>query len=281
MSELLHHLGYPNDARLLLIVCDGLGSSNSANAGVYDALRDGVATCAALQVPCPWSRGAVADYQGEDIGVALTLNAQYESYRWRPITQAPSLLDGAGGFPRTPSELWEHVDLDEARRECRAQIERAVIWGFDVSFLSAHLDALCPRPELFDIYLDLALEFSLPMSLPDPSTDLGFPGRELAREAGVFVPDRVIAAPYGRDPRAAIEETLPTLPAGVTEIHLAPAVDTRELRAITPDWANHVGAAHLLTQDWAFRALLDRSGAQRIGFAELRRAQRQASTPVR
>ena len=50
-------------------------------------------------------------------------------------------------------------DLDEARRECRAQVERAIYWGFDVSHLDTHMGALQMRPEFFDIYLELAADF--------------------------------------------------------------------------------------------------------------------------
>ena len=90
-------------------------------------------------VPCPWARAAAVEYRGEDVGVHLTLNAEFDLYRWGPITQSPSLLDGDGGFPRTVDDVWDHADLDEVRRECRAQIERAIYWGFDVSHLDAHM----------------------------------------------------------------------------------------------------------------------------------------------
>ena len=57
-------------------------------------------------VPCPWAREASSRYRGEDIGVHLTVNAEYEFYRWGPITFAPSLLGGDGGFPRTLEDVW-------------------------------------------------------------------------------------------------------------------------------------------------------------------------------
>ncbi len=66
---------------------------------------EGVATSAGLQMPCPWARGAAVDYRGEDIGVSLTVNAEHDNYRWRPVTQAPSLLGGNGGFPAMPADL--------------------------------------------------------------------------------------------------------------------------------------------------------------------------------
>lgn len=274
MSTTLERLGRPANARLVLIVADSLGSSNASNLGVYRSLRDGLATSAGLQVPCPWARGAAADYRGEDVGVCLTLNAEHDAYRWGPVTQAPSLLDGNGGFPVSASDLWEHADLEETRRECRAQMERAVLWGFDVTHLSAHLGALCSRPEFFDIYLDLAIEFDLPISLPDPSVDLGFEARLLAAEEGILVPDHEVPAPLMRAARAEIDAAVADLPPGVTELHVRPAEDTPELRAITPHWAARVSDEHLVTQDWAFRAALERSGAELISYRALRTAQR-------
>lgn len=237
-------------------------------------MTSGVATSAGLQVPCPWARGAAAQHQGQDVGVCLTMNAEHDRYRWGPITQAPSLLDGDGGFPRTSTDLGEHADLDELRREGRAQIERAVLWGFDPTHLGSHLDALCLRPELFDVFLDLAVEFSLPMSLIDGAVDLGFPARKLAEAEGILIADHVVTAPRGRESRAIVDEALRNLQPGVTEIHVRPAIDTPELRAITPRWTANVSDAHLVTDDWSFRAALDRSGAELIGFRELRTAQR-------
>jgi len=122
-------------------------------------------------VPCPWARDAAGGYRGEDVGVHLTLNAELETYRWGPITHSPSLLDGDGGFPRTVEDAWDHADLDEVRRECRAQIERAILWGFDVSHLDSHMGALQLRPEFFDIYLDMAVDFRLPIRLPAAASE--------------------------------------------------------------------------------------------------------------
>ncbi len=270
MSSLLDHLGRPDDARLALVVCDGLGSSNAANLGVYGAIRNGVGTSASLQMPCPWARGAAIDYHGDDVGVALTVNAEHDTYRWGPITHAPSLLDGDGGFPRTPADLWEHADLEEIRRECRAQVERAVLWGFDITHLSAHLHALCARPEFFDVYLDLALDFALPISLPEPCTDLGFPARELAHAESILFADDVVTLPHDDD---GIATVLDGLRPGVTELHLRPAFETPELRAITPEWPDRVADAELAHSQTLRQALAERS-IELISFRDLRAAQR-------
>ena len=214
VTTLAERLGRDADARLLIVNCDDLGISHAANVGVYESLRDGLATSATLMVPCPWARDAAERYMGEDIGVHLTLNAEYERYRWGPITQAPSLLDGDGGFPRTIQDLWDHADLDEVRRECRAQIERAILWGFDVSHLDSHMGTLQLRPEFFDVYLELAVEFGLPLRLSGASTErlIGFPFRRLAAEEGVVFPDHFVYVNGRRQPPGAREG--PVRPAG-------------------------------------------------------------------
>jgi predicted glycoside hydrolase/deacetylase ChbG (UPF0249 family) len=272
--SLAERLGYPPDAKLLIVNCDDLGSSRSANVAVYEALREGEATSATLMVPCPWSRDAAAMYRGEDIGVHLTLTSEWETYRWGPITHSPSLLDGDGGFPRTIQDAWDHGDIDEVRKECRTQIERAIVWGFDVSHLDSHMGTLQLRADFFDVYLEMAVDFALPMRMPGASAQrqIGFPFRRLAAEAGVIFTDHFVNCPVGA--RRRIEKTLFDLRPGVTEIFLHPAVDSDELRSSHPDWPQRVEDYAFLTSDPSFPALVERAGATLIGFRELRDLQR-------
>jgi predicted glycoside hydrolase/deacetylase ChbG (UPF0249 family) len=275
VTTLAERLGYPGDAKLLIINCDDLGSSHAANVGVYEALREGIATSATLMVPCPWAREAAARYRGEDVGVHLTLNAEYDLYRWGPITHSPSLLDGDGGFPRTIEDLWDHADVDEARKELRAQIERAIYWGFDVSHLDSHLGALQLRPEFFDVYLELAVEFQLPIRLSGASTEtaIGFPFRGLAADEGVLFPDFFVYV-RGQGSRRSVERTLFEMRPGVTEVYVHPAIDSPELRALAPDWGARVDDHDVVVHDHSIRALAERAGARLIGYRELRDAMR-------
>jgi chitin disaccharide deacetylase len=280
-QPLVTQLGHPADARLVIFMVDGIGSTHASTAGGYDALRRGFATSGRLMVPGPWARTAAADFRGEDIGVSLTLLSEHDQYRWGPVTHAPSLVDGNGGFPSTAPDLWDHASIDEVRRECRAQIERAIWWGFDVSHLDAHLDALHLRPEFFDVELELAIEFQLPLRLPDTSTETaaGFPFRRLAAEEGVLTPDHVvtIASPAA----TSLEMALHQLQPGVTEIRLCPAIDTPELRGVysgSASWATPVDHHHALVLDEplhaTLRAIMARSNIETIGYRELRSAQR-------
>ena len=272
--SLAERLGYEPDAKLLIVNCDDLGSSRSANVTIYEAVREGVATSATLMVPCPWARDAAAMYRGEDVGVHLTLNSEWGNYRWGPITHSPSLLDGDGGFPRTVDDVWDHADLDEVRKECRAQVERAIYWGFDVSHLDSHMGTLQLRPAFFDVYLETAVDFGLPLRMAPGSAErlIGFPYRRLAAEAGVVFPDHFVQTHGGA--RSRIEAAVASLAPGVTEVYVHPAVDSDELRASHPDWEARVDDHALVASDPAFVELLERSGVTLIGYRALRDLQR-------
>lgn len=281
VSTLAERLGYSAEARLVIISCDDLGSSHAANIGVYDALRQGVASCASIMVPAPWARHAASMYAGEDIGVHLTLNSEHELYQWGPITHAPSLVSGDGGFPRTIDDLWEHADSEEVLRECRAQIERAMAWGFDVTHLAPHLSAITLRPEFFDVYLELAVEYRLPVRLPSTiaAEQAGFPFRRLAADEHVIFPDH-----FDHDWRPGSRErvfaAIASLNPGVTEIHVQPVIDTEEVRALSEDAPGWIDDRRLVVDDASeVRAALVAAGATVIGYRALRDVMR-ASTPA-
>jgi predicted glycoside hydrolase/deacetylase ChbG (UPF0249 family) len=274
-TTLAERLGHGPDAKLVVISCDDLGSCHAANVGVLQALRHGSATTASLMVPAPWARHAADDVtDADDIGVHLTLNAEHACYRWGPITHAPSLLSGEGGFPRTLEDLWEHADHTEVLRELRAQTERALQWGVDVSHLAPHLSAITLRPEFFDVYLELAVEYRLPIRLPSTisAEQAGFPFRKLATEAGVVFPDH-----FDHDWRAGsshrVFDAIENLRAGVTEIHVQPAIDSPEVRAIAAESAGWIDDLALVTgSDLASR--LDAANVTLIGYRDLREAMR-------
>ena len=276
MTTLNERLGFGPEERLVLLNCDDLGMSHAANLGCFEALRDGIATSATLMVPCPWARAAASEVRpDDDIGVHLTLNSEYDRYRWGPITHAPSLLDGDGGFPRTVTDAWDHADLDEVRRECRAQVERAMLWGIDVTHLDSHMGTLQLRPEFFDVYLDLAIEFRLPLRMAGASVEhtAGFPFRQLAAAEGVVFPDSFVYV-NGVGSRATLAAVAGSLRPGVTELYVHPAVDTPELRAITDRWEARVDDLDLVAPGGALADALSASGARLIGWRGLRELMR-------
>jgi predicted glycoside hydrolase/deacetylase ChbG (UPF0249 family) len=272
---LAERLGYAADAKLVILSCDDLGAFHAANVGVYDAMRKGVATCSSLMVPAPWAKHAVMNYNGDDIGVHLTVNSEHAMYRWGPLTYAPSLQSGEGGFPRTVDDLWEHADSAEVLRECRTQISRAIEWGIDVTHLTPHLTAITLRPQFFDVYLELAHEFQLPVRLPSTVSEAqaGFPFRKLAAEEGVLFPDH-FDHDWREGSRERVMQSFANLQPGVTEIHVQPCIDTPEIRALGNASIGWIDDYELVVNDQPLRDAIASSGAVMIGYRALRDAMR-------
>jgi hypothetical protein len=273
MPTVAEALGYAPDASLLVVHCDDLGMTRAANVGIYDSLRDGLATSASLMVPAPWARDAAAMYRGEDVGVHLTATSEWDTYRWGPITVAPSLLDGNGGFPQTRDDVWEHADIEEVRREARAQVERAIVWGFDISHIDSHMWTFAYRPEFFDVAIELAVEYRLPMRLPTVENEAraGFPYRKLAAEEGVLVADHTVHGSYGLV--GVINELCANPRPGLTDLFVHPAEDTPELRAACRDADNRVNDLAALLDGTLAQRIAD-AGITCIDYRALRDAQR-------
>ena len=75
--------------------------------------------------------------------------------------------------------------------------------------------------------------------------------------------------------RRVIERALHDLAPGVTEVHVSPAIDSDELRAMAPDWSGRVDDHDVVVAGSStLRALARRSGVTFIGYRELRELQR-------
>ena len=71
-----------------------------------------------------------------------------------------------------------------------------------------------------------------------------------------------------------MEQLLLDLEAGVTEVHLHPAADRPELRAVATDWAARIDDLDVLNNDPDLRLMIERSGAELISHRDLRDAMR-------
>src|SRR5438067_3525584 len=97
-------LGYPVDARLLIINADDFGMCHAVNEAIIHTLQAGVVRSTSLMVPCPWALHAMhflAAHPAYPFGVHLTVSAEGVDYRWGPVTpreKVASLIDPAGYF---------------------------------------------------------------------------------------------------------------------------------------------------------------------------------------
>jgi len=277
-ANLAERLGYGADERLLIVNCDDLGSSHAANLAIEQSMRQGWATSATLMVPCPWAFEAVNNAADLDIGVHLTLTAEYPGYRWRSLTGGASLHDADGFMPATAEAVFAKADLAEVRAECRAQIDQALAWGVDVTHLDSHMGTVQTNARFYDVYAELAAEYRLPLRMAGASAEkvLGFEFRQPAAERGLVFPDYLLAPPWGFPTRQVLVDSLRRLRPGVTEVFLHPVVDGPELRGYdkAADTIRAGDYANLLDDE--LRGLLEDAGVRLISFRPLRDLQRGA-----
>ena len=95
-------LGYPVDARLLLINADDFGMCHAINEAIFRTLTDGLVRSTTLMVP--WALHAMhllRQHPEIPFGVPLTVICDPVNYRWAPLTskeKVPSLIDETGYF---------------------------------------------------------------------------------------------------------------------------------------------------------------------------------------
>ena len=183
-------------ARVVAFHVDDVGMCHGANQAFIELSRAGSVTCGSVMVPCPWFREmatVAADDPSLDLGVHLTLTSEWPQYRWGPIStmsRASGLVDDQGYFPRNCLELRSRLvthGIEAAEVEFRAQIDRALEAGIDVTHLDTHMGAAVV-PELVDVYVRLGREYKLPIVLP----------RELDTYTGVLRMGEMPAGLYER-----------------------------------------------------------------------------------
>ena len=275
-NSLAERLGYAPDDRILIVNCDDLGSSHAANVAIEAAVRQSFATSATLMVPCPWAYEAAQLCRDLDVGVHLTLTAEYPGYRWRSLTGGKSLHDADGFLPATTREVYANADVEEARAECRAQIGQALAWGFDVTHLDSHMGSVQTDARFYAVYLDLAAEFDLPLRMAGKSGEraMGFRCRQPASDRGVLYPDHFISPPWPEPTRPVVERLLANLRRGVSEVYLHPVLDGPELRAYDPENGHIRAGDNANFNDNSLTRLVEDAGVTLISYRPLRELQR-------
>lgn len=231
MKTLQEKLGYPRDAKLLIVHADDLGVTHSVNAASIHALESGGINSASLMVPCPWFP-EIADYTQShpdaDFGLHLTLTSERVYYRWGPVAprdKVPSLVDANGYFhldwsPET------HIDPKDVEIELRAQVARAFAMGVKPTHLDSHQNRLFhTNKDLFQVILRIAHENKLPVLVArnwfveSPYLETSLTPNDVVIDRVVTIDPDVPAAKWAEFYTNALQHMEP----GVTEfvIHLA------------------------------------------------------------
>lgn len=242
-SETNKLLGYPDDARLLIINADDFGMCHAINEAIFRTLKEGVARSTTLMVPCPWALHAMhwlAENPDIAFGVHLTVISDPVDYAWGPLSardKVPSLINEAGyfyNFERMP-EFLAQVNLDELEVEFRAQIEAVMSANLKPTHLDWHALRIDGRTDIPDLMLGLAKEYGLALRVR------GRPWIEKVQSQGLPANDYDFLDSYMMgtvDKSARYAQLLRELPAGLSEWAVHPGLDSSELLAIEPD-GNH------------------------------------------
>jgi len=225
-------LGYPANAKLLILHGDDLGVAHSVDAASLDALDRGAITSASIMMPAPWVTEVAAyarAHPNADLGLHLTLTSEWETYRWGSVDakdKVQSLLDSTGMFPSDVPPVVARAKVAEVELELRAQVERALALGIRPTHLDSHMGALFGSAELIATYIKVAHDYRLPFLAPR-----GLP----VGPNDVVLDQIVIAGPeVARDRwKQFYLDAIAGLKPGLTEMIVHLGHDDAELQAVT------------------------------------------------
>jgi predicted glycoside hydrolase/deacetylase ChbG (UPF0249 family) len=241
-------LGYPADAKLLIINADDLGVAHSEDVATFAALDRSLISSATVMVPCPWFTEVAAyakSHPQADLGLHLTLTAEWDAYRWGPVAPralVPSLVGPEGYFYPDSDSVTKHAHPEEVEIELRAQIERAKSMGLNPSHLDAHMHVLYRTPELFDVFQKVARDYRLPIRMARNDSLFSSKIEQMQRQdPNAPIPDAIYSP--GADVPADhwvdyYVNHIRNLQPGVTEVFVHLAHDDAETQAIMVNHAD-------------------------------------------
>jgi predicted glycoside hydrolase/deacetylase ChbG (UPF0249 family) len=287
--SLLKRLGFEADRRVAIFHADDVGMCHGANAAFEELSKDGSITCGAVMVPCPWFTEAAAMAVSDpdvDLGVHLTLTSEWHRYRWAPISttrRSSGLIDADGYFWHRLPMLAAHVVPEAAEAEMRAQIERALSAGIDVTHIDTHM-GVALLPQLIDSYIRLGREYRLPVLLPrhlseytsvlefdNISLDEVTEGLARLEADGWPLVDhfRMTMGVPARESDSAYRKLIAGLPKGLTVMALHPNI-SGDIDAITPQKAHFRTEEYRLFRDAEFKAFIASQDIHAVGFRPIR-----------
>ncbi|HEX5235182.1 MAG TPA: polysaccharide deacetylase family protein [Silvibacterium sp.] len=241
-------LGYPANSRLLVIHADDFGMMHTVNHAIEDAFQNHWITSASIMVPCPWFPEVAQwakSHPDADLGIHLTMNADWTSYRWGPVSGQPkdsSLRDADGYLPLLTEDVDQHAKIPDVETELRAQVDKAQAAGIKLSHLDSHMGTLFSTQPLFDAYLRLGKQYHIPLLLTRQPSIAMNPKLPADFDMNAVPVDKVLQMTPGTPKEMwldAYKKMLAPLPPGTYELIVHLAYDNDEIRAATfdhPDW---------------------------------------------
>jgi len=240
-KNLAELLGYPRNAKLLIIHADDMGLAHSVNTATIKAFDNKGITSGSIMVPCPWAQEIISyvkDHPGMDVGIHLTLTAEWDLYKWGGVTssdQISSLLDKNNNFFPSVEALGKSAKGTDAEKELRAQVDKVIASGIKPTHLDNHMGSVLANPELVKIYLSLSDIYHLPVLFPRAYLSWFQPEMAKSMESKIFLLDnlfmlepKMIAGNWIDAYKTGIESLKP----GLNEIIVHLAIDNDEMQAV-------------------------------------------------
>jgi predicted glycoside hydrolase/deacetylase ChbG (UPF0249 family) len=280
-KSVAERLGYPRDAKLLIVHADDLGMAHSVNVATMKALETGLVNSGSIMVPCPWLSEIAAYARANpqaDLGLHLTLTSEWTSLRWGPVSskdRVSSLLDKDGYFYLTETDAAAKADPKQVEMEITAQIERARALGIQPTHLDSHMGTLYQNKALFEVFLRVARSQKLPVRVAKNWFTRADFLPEILKPEDVYI-DRVLDINPGVEPQdwaRFYSEALSKLEPGVTEVVIHLAYDDAEMQGATSNHPNWGAAWRQRDFEFftsaAFRKVLQDNQIKLITYREL------------
>ena len=290
-NPVLKKLGYSETDRLVIIHADDIGMCQASVQAFKDLWSVGSITSGAVMVPCPWFPAAAQmcrENPEMDMGVHATLNAEWENYRWGPVStrdQASGLMDADGYFHQWHEAVYQNARPEAVAVEVNAQVEKALAAGIDVTHVDSHMGTIL-NSLFIQSYIQAAASRLLPNMLPRTNAKgiemMGASSEELMiyepimaqlESMGIPTLEGIVAMPldHAEDHTGFAKKLLSELPAGITHFILHPSIDTPELRAICPDWPARVANYNAFMSD-ELKKFIESENIKLIGYRQIRNA---------
>lgn len=280
-----------DNQRYLIINADDFGMCHAFNDAIIQMHQDGIVTSASLMCVCPWYTEATeyALQSQMDIGVHVTLNSEWSSYRWRSLSPSATLLDAAGYLPNTIEAVTAQAQPSDVLAEVHAQINKIQHSLIQFTHMDSHMGTLnfLPgrhKPWMMEEILDICAQHRIPFRLPAKLYPRQMPDEILpiyhhlvdyAQQLHLPMVDHIAEYPFDlldgetyHSFQHTIIDILRNLRPGVTELCLHPSVESDEIKAITPRWHKRVMEYRVFYED-AVQKTLDTEGIQLIPWSTL------------
>jgi chitin disaccharide deacetylase len=243
-------LGYPKNAKLVIIHADDLGVSHSENAASLSSLEIGCVSSASVMVPCPWFP-EIALYAKEhpdhDLGLHITLTSEWKDYKWGSITphsKVPGLINKNGFLYSSADSVLRSASGAEVEEETRNQVLRAIRFGLTPTHLDAHMFTTLNSVDFLKVYIKIGREFKIPVFIPRFLEDRLHIKLETVVSDKEVIVDNVItmlSEDYKIGPTNFYANSIRNMKPGLNYFIIHTAYDTDEMRAVTTgfnDWGS-------------------------------------------